>query len=169
MLDLYEQMELEPNHVIYIIVLTVCAQYSNDRANQIGKQILQQIPPNCPDQDVLLTSGLKMLMKLGDISTAEYFFQAIQKKELIAYSSMMYGYRINDQPLKCFEIFEELKQNNLVPDEIIFSIIFGVCSDVGILSRCKYFHSQMPSHFKNRLRVQNALINMWVSIININY
>ncbi|CAF3845261.1 unnamed protein product [Rotaria magnacalcarata] len=168
-LDLYEQMNLKPDHIIYIIVLNACVQDSHDRAKHIGKTILQQIPNICPDKNVLLTSGLNMLMNIGDVSAAERLFRAIRKRDVIAYGAIMHGYRINDQPLKCFESFEELKQDNLVPDEIIFNILFGACSEIGILSKCKSYYNQMPSHFQSQQRIQNALIHMWVSDINFNY
>ncbi|CAF3973435.1 unnamed protein product [Rotaria sp. Silwood1] len=159
-LDLYEEMNIKPDDIIYIIVLNACAGLSNYRAMNIEKQILQKICNKWQNNKIILTSGIDMLMTFGNVNDAEYLFRSIQKKDIIAYGAMMNGYNMNNQPLKCFELFEELKQN-LVPDEIIFNILIGTCAQIGLLSRCKFIFNQIPLHMQHQQRIQNALINMW--------
>ncbi|CAF4969389.1 unnamed protein product [Rotaria sp. Silwood1] len=158
--DLYEEMNIKPDDIIYIIVLNACAGLSNYRAMNIGKQILQKICNKWQNNKIILTSGIDMLMNFGNVNDAENLFRSIQKKDIIAYGAMMNGYNMNNQLLKCFELFEELKQN-LVPDEIIFNILIGTCAQIGLLSRCKFIFNQIPLHMQHQQRIQNALINMW--------
>ncbi|CAF3019731.1 unnamed protein product [Rotaria sp. Silwood2] len=126
----------------------------------IEKQILQKVCDKWQNNKIILTSGIDMLMKFGNVNEAEYLFRSIQKKDIIVYGAMMNGYNMNYQPLKCFELFEELKQN-LVPDEIIFKMLIGKCAQIGLLSKYEVIFNQIPSHMQHQQRIQNALINMW--------
>ncbi|CAF4354883.1 unnamed protein product, partial [Rotaria sordida] len=87
-LDLFEQMPLNPNNVIHIIVFNACAQLGNDRAKEIGRKLLHQMPKHVHNDIVLLNSAIDMLMKFGDIENAENFFQTM-KKNIITYGAMM--------------------------------------------------------------------------------
>jgi hypothetical protein len=90
-LDLFEQMPFDPNDVIYIIILSACAQLANDRAMRIGQNLLDQIPNDFRNHNVLLNSALHMLMRFGDVNRAEHFFELIKKKDSISYNVMMKG------------------------------------------------------------------------------
>ncbi|CAF4383503.1 unnamed protein product, partial [Rotaria sordida] len=100
-LDLFEQMPLNPNNVIHIIVFNACAQILNDRGEEIGRNLLHQMPKHFHNDNVLLTSAIDMLMKFGDVQSAEKLFRMIKKKDIVLYGAMMNGYNINNEPLKC--------------------------------------------------------------------
>ncbi|CAF4525606.1 unnamed protein product, partial [Rotaria magnacalcarata] len=160
-LDLFESIRLDLNDITYTILLNACAQLLNDRAQTIGKKLLEQMPDIYRNNNIALTSALHMLMKFGDVSHAEHIFQLNREKSIVTYGTMMNGYCMNREPLKCLNIFNEIKQLNLVPDEIVFNIAIGACSQIGILSRCQTVVDQIPVHMQHQLFIQNALINMW--------
>ncbi|CAF1547942.1 unnamed protein product [Rotaria magnacalcarata] len=160
-LDLYEKMNVKPNEMIYTLIFNSCAQLSNDRAKTIGKKFLEQMPDIYRNNTIVLTSAIHMLMKFGDVSNAEHIFQLNREKNIVIYGAIMNGYCINHEPLKCLNIFNEIKQSNLVPDEIVFNIAISACSQIGILSRCQTVADQIPVHMQRQLFIQNALINMW--------
>jgi pentatricopeptide repeat protein len=113
---------------------------------------------------VVLCSALDMLMKFNDIENAEHLFGLIKKKDIIAYSIMMNGYNKNFQPLKCFEIFEQLKKENLSIDETAYTILINSCSQIGMISRSQYIADQIPSQFNDNPYIYNSFIDMWASI-----
>ncbi|CAF4301593.1 unnamed protein product, partial [Rotaria sordida] len=90
-LDLFEQMPLNPNNVIHIIVFNACAQLGNDRAKEIGRKLLHQMPKHFHNDNILFTSAIYMLMKFGDVENAENLFQMMKKKDIITYGAMMKG------------------------------------------------------------------------------
>lgn len=163
-LDLFEKIPFNLNDIIYIIIFNACAQLANDRARRIGKKLIEQMPNNFQNNTVILNSALDMLMKFGDISDAEYIFKLIKKKDIISYISMMNGYNINYEPLNCLKLFEEMKQEDIVPNENIFTLLIGACSQIGMFSRCQYIVDQIPLDFYNEKRICNSLIHMWVRI-----
>ncbi|CAF5021025.1 unnamed protein product, partial [Rotaria sp. Silwood1] len=161
-LDLYEQMSSESNDVTYTIVFNTCAQLANDRAKKTGKNLLKQILAN-GDQydDVLLASATGMLMKFGDVENAEHIFRLIRNKNIITYSIMINGYKINQKPLKCLQIFDEIELNGLISNEKIFTIAIGACSQIGLVEKCKSVVDRIPIHIQNQQVIQNVLIDMW--------
>ncbi len=90
-LDLFEQMSLGQNEVTLTIVFNACAHLSNDRAKQIGKKFLEQIPKDSQQKNILLTSALHMLMKFGDVQSAENIFRSIMNKGIVTYNAMIKG------------------------------------------------------------------------------
>ena len=75
----------------------------------------------------------------------------------------MKGYNLNDQPLKSIKLFHEMKQENIIPDQITFLLLIGACAQYGIYSVCESIVDQIPTHFYNQY-IYNSLIDMWVSV-----
>jgi hypothetical protein len=90
-LDLLHNMTLKPDEVTLAIIFSTCAQLSNDRAKQIGKKFLKQIPKDSQQNNILLTSALNMLMKFGDVKSAENIFGSIMNKGIVTYNAMIKG------------------------------------------------------------------------------
>ncbi|CAF0731778.1 unnamed protein product [Adineta steineri] len=160
-LDLFEQMPLKPDHIIGVLVFNASAQLLHDRAKQIGRQLLYQVPKHFHSDTVVLTSVIDMLMKFNDVTTAEHYFKMIKKKDVVAYSVLMNGYNINNEPLKCLQLLDEIKQHNLIPDEVVWIILIGACAQLSIRSKCQLIFDQIPSHLINKKYIQNSLIHMW--------
>jgi hypothetical protein len=83
-------MPFDPNDVIYIIILSACAQLANDRAMRIGQNLLDQIPNDFRNHNVLLNSALHMLMRFGDVKRAQHIF-GMARKNIVTYGAMMKG------------------------------------------------------------------------------
>ncbi len=90
-LDLFEQMPLDPNESTLTIIFNACAQLSDDRAKEIGKKLLKQITKDCPNTNMLLTSAMYMLLKFGDVKSAEDLFGSMMNKDIVTFNAMMIG------------------------------------------------------------------------------
>ncbi|CAF4988257.1 unnamed protein product, partial [Rotaria sp. Silwood1] len=160
-LDLFEQLPFSLHNVGYTIIFNACAQLLNDRAKQIGKKLLQQIPKYFHNDNVIITSALDMLMKFGDVENAENLFQMMKKKDIIAYGAMMNGCNINNQPFKCLQLLEKIKQQNFIIDEFSSSILINACARLSMLSKCQLVVDQIPSYLYKNQHILNSLIYMW--------
>ncbi|CAF1315617.1 unnamed protein product, partial [Rotaria sordida] len=129
-LDLFEKIDLKLDDVIYTIVFNACAQLANDRAMKIGRKLLREMPVSCRNNNIILNSAIDMLMKFGDVRSAECIFDSIKKKNIISYGALMSGYNINSKPWKCFKILEEMKQQGVVLNEHVWNILIGTCSKI---------------------------------------
>ncbi|CAF2115795.1 unnamed protein product, partial [Rotaria magnacalcarata] len=151
----------ELNDVTYTIVFNACAKLGNDRAMKIGKKLLDEMPANYRNDNITSTSAIDMLMKFGDVESAERIFRSIKAKGANIYGALMNGYNLNGESWKCFKIFEEMKEKDIIPDEIGWTILIGACSKSGMLHHCQYVVNQIPLNIQNKIRTQNALIDMW--------
>jgi pentatricopeptide repeat protein len=163
-LDVFEQMHLKPEDITYAKIFSACAQLADDRAMKIGKKLFDQMQNNFRNNTVILTSAICMLMKFGDITHAEHLFELIKEKDIVTYISMMNGYNINNQPLKCLKLFGKMKQEDILPNEVIFTLLIGACSQIGMLSRGQSIVDQIPLNFYDKPHIYTSLIDMWVSI-----
>ncbi|CAF4090725.1 unnamed protein product, partial [Rotaria magnacalcarata] len=120
------------------------------------------MPRNLRNDNIVLTSAIHMFMKFGDIRLAESLFQSIKKKDVYTFGVLMNGYNMNGLSMKCFQILEEMIGENVSPNEIIWSIVIGACSQVRMLSRSQHTIDHIPSEILNKKSIQNSLIRMWV-------
>src|SRR5690349_16590451 len=90
-LDLFEEMSLDPDEASFTIVFNAYAHLSNDRAKEIGKKLLKQIPKDYRSSINVINSSIHMLMKFGDVKSAEDLFGLTKKKDIITYNTMMKG------------------------------------------------------------------------------
>ncbi len=90
-LDLFEQMSVTANNVIYAIIFKACAQLANERAVILGKKLLDEVLNGSKANNIVLTSAVHMLMRFGDVHGAEHYFESIKEKDVISYGAMMQG------------------------------------------------------------------------------
>ncbi|CAF4173991.1 unnamed protein product, partial [Rotaria magnacalcarata] len=90
-LDLFEKVDIELDDVTYTVVFNACAKLCNDRAMKIGKELLAKMPENYRNNNVISNSAIDMLMKFGDVESAERIFRSIKAKDIIAYGAMVKG------------------------------------------------------------------------------
>ena len=164
-LDLYEQMSVKPDNVIYTLTFRACAELESERAISIGKTLLARIlQASAPDQ-TNLSSAIHMLMRFGDIKHAEQLFQSIKDKDITTYASMMKVYNLNKQPFKTLQLLQTIKQQGLTPDVVIFTLCIDACSQVGLLTVCQEIVAQIPSHLHANPTICGGLIDMWVGVL----
>ncbi len=90
-LDLLEQIPFNLNDITYNIMFNACAQLSNDRAKQIGRKLLHQMPKQFETNTCIRSSAISMMMKFGDVQSAQLLFQTSKKNDVVTYGAMMKG------------------------------------------------------------------------------
>ncbi|CAF3580309.1 unnamed protein product [Rotaria sordida] len=71
-LDLLNEMTIEPNNFTLTLLFNACARVANDRAMRIGRKLLDKMPNDFRNDTVVLTSAAHMLMKFGEAESAEH-------------------------------------------------------------------------------------------------
>lgn len=91
-LDIFKQMPIEPNNIIYTIVFKACTQLNNDRAKTIGMKLLDRLTKKLiTDDEILSTAIIHMLMKFGKVNDAEKLFDSMFRKNVVTYGAMING------------------------------------------------------------------------------
>jgi pentatricopeptide repeat protein len=162
-LDLFEHASSMLNANLYTIMYSACAALSDDSAITFGKQLLDKMPKLLNDNPIVMGSAIHMLMKFGEVKQAEYVFSRMKKRDAASYAVMMNGYNINSEVQKCLKLFEEAKRQKIKIDERIYASLVGAYSRIGMISMCRDIVKQISTEVLNSSRVQNSLIDMWVS------
>ena len=167
-LDVFEDLPMEPNRMIYAIVYSACASLCNDRAARLAKKCLGQMPKSFLDDIVLLGSILQMMMKFGEVEEATRLFSRINKCNMNIYGIMLNGYNFNDEPHRSLKLFERLqKEQKISIDEPIAVALVAACSQIAVLPVCERIVKSLSTHLvNNNHRVRNVLIDMWVRLIS---
>ncbi|CAF1139873.1 unnamed protein product [Adineta ricciae] len=142
-----------------------CTRLSNDRALQTGKELLRKMNKSYYNDDIVITSAIHMLMKFDLVNDAERLFRQVKARNALAYHAMINGYSQLDDLDKCFQLFDQMKSDRIVPNEVVFLSMIGVCAKIAIRSLSQSIVDQLASDTKSSRNIQTALISMWV----INY
>jgi pentatricopeptide repeat protein len=164
MFDLLDQTNIRFDQVTLTVLFNGCAHVANDRAKQIGRKLLNEMPVDFRNHNVLITSAIKMLMKFGDVQYAEKLFRMNKKKDIVICGAMMNGYNIHNEPFKCLQLLEEIKQHGFILNETVSIILIKACARLSMLSRCQSIIEKIPSHFFSNQHIRNSLIYMWICI-----
>ncbi|CAF3240268.1 unnamed protein product [Rotaria socialis] len=158
-IDLFFQIK-KPSKAILRIFFNACAQLQTENALTVGKNVFDQLAIDSNESKDVLNMALNIFIKCGDLKSAECLFNRIDRT-IICYGSMMKLYNIKDQPEKTLELFQRMKQETLIPDEICYVLLIDALSKIGDLSLGQSFLCGMPKHFLSNSWIQVALIDIW--------
>ncbi|CAF2125405.1 unnamed protein product, partial [Rotaria magnacalcarata] len=148
-LDLFEQIPLGLTNVTYTVVFNACAKLCNDRAMKIGKELLAKMPENYRNHNITSTSAIDMLMKFGDVESAERIFRSIETKNIITYGAMVKGYVGNEMVEKALDLFEQI---DIELDDVTYTIVFNACAKLcndRAMKMGKRLLAKMPENYRN--------------------
>ena len=167
-LALFETFPGQANEVLYTMVFSACAALNDANAKERGMKLLKQMPQSFRGGIVVTSAAMYMLMKFGEVKDAEHLLTYVKKPDVSLYGVMMTGYNMNDAPDKCLELFYRLQRENIPVNEVICLLAIGACSDIGLLPICLTVINQIPVHLLQSRYLQNAAIDMWVSVSSWN-
>ena len=169
-LKLFENLpaHLEPNSIMYSILCNLCGSLSNEKAVRVGRTILSQMNEKHYHDIILMNSVLDMLMKFGYVNDAQRLFSEIKSPSGSTIAVMINGYNDNDLPqesLKFLPFIENYQSDASCLDAWILPCLHA-CAQIGFVSVCrKVLHYIPQRHYQNPY-LANALISMWVSLVN---
>jgi pentatricopeptide repeat protein len=161
-IELFNQIQ-NPNEIVTTILFNACAQLGTNQALNLVKKVAEQIPKSFHSNPRLSTSLIDALMKCGDVKHAQSLFNTSSKKILAMYGAMMNGFNITNYPEKTLNLFNQMKIDGIESDYIIYVCVIKALSEIGDYSIAQSIVKQIPNDFLVNRRVQNALIDMWVS------
>ncbi|CAF1658737.1 unnamed protein product, partial [Rotaria magnacalcarata] len=159
-LDLFEQIHLNFDSVTYTVVFNACAELANDRAMKIGRKLLDEMPENYRNDVVVLNSAMHMLMKFGDIQSAERIFRSNKKKDIITYNAIIKGYVGNEMLERALDLFEQIHLNF---DSVTYTVVFNACAELTndrAMKIGKELLAKMPENYRNDNITSTSAIDM---------
>ena len=162
-LELFNLIE-NPNEIILILLFNACAQLKTDSALNLVKDVSSQMSQSFYSNENLTNSLIDALIKCGDCSTAESHFSR-SKKNVITYGNLMNGFNKEKNFQKTLNIFSQMLIDHIAPTPITYLCLINALSQLGFNSISQSFIEKMPKSFLSNVRIQTALIDMWVSYL----
>ena len=99
--------------------------------------------------------------KNGKIEIARSIFNDMPNKDVVSWSAMISVYA-NNQPSEALNLFKDMQECGVSPDEITILSVISACANIGSLDKARWIHSFVGDHgFCKILSICNALIDMF--------
>ncbi|XP_043723343.1 pentatricopeptide repeat-containing protein At2g27610 [Telopea speciosissima] len=138
-----------PNEFTFSSVINACARPT--AAVEQGKQLHGSLIKFGLENAICVSSALvTMYAKRGSIESAHEVFKNQEKRDLVAWNSMISGYAQHGCGKKALEIFEEMETQGLELDGITFIGVILACTHAGLVDEGKkYFASMIKDNHIN--------------------
>ncbi|KAG6431992.1 hypothetical protein SASPL_103564 [Salvia splendens] len=148
-LELFRRMQsarVRPNSLTVASVLSSCGELS---ALSLGREIHSHTIRLCMDEDLLVMNGLiNMYMKCGNLVAGEMLFKKMVFRDIISWNIMITGYGMHGLGLDSLDIFEQMVEEGVKPDEVTFVGVLSACSHAGLVPEGRKLFNQMSGVFK---------------------
>ena len=152
----------KPDEMILSLLLRSCVQVGTKQALDLGYKVWSEMSSVNRKNKYILTAALNMFIACGHLSSAEHLFMTM-KPDVIDYGQMMKFYNNQDMPMTTINLYEQMKKEGIQGDSVTFILLVDACAQIGIKSRCRSIVSQIPPTLLANLKLQSALIHMWVN------
>ncbi|KAM7254301.1 hypothetical protein ACFE04_031983 [Oxalis oulophora] len=100
--------------------------------------------------------------RTGDIEAVEVLFKQMPVKDIISWTTMINCYSQNKQFMAALSVFDEMKRNNVNPDQVTMATVISACAHLGGLDLGKEVHFYlMQNGFDLDVYIGSALIDMY--------
>ncbi|KAI8546753.1 hypothetical protein RHMOL_Rhmol07G0144000 [Rhododendron molle] len=135
-LNLFDRMmeggDAQPDEATLVSILTACAHLGRlDRGKWVHTYIINHrtIVP-----DVLLSTALlTMYAKCGVMDLAREVFDEMPKRSVVSWNSMIMGYGMHGYGEKALEVFLEMEERGVMPNDATFICILSGCAHAGLV------------------------------------
>ncbi|KAJ8626448.1 hypothetical protein MRB53_019755 [Persea americana] len=133
-LILFQQMQSEkvrPDEMTLVCLLSSCAQMG---ALDQGKYIHLLIERYLVEQDIILGTALvDMYAKCGSLDLALQVFSKMRERNVFTWNVMIGGLAMHGDGQRAMNLFEQMKFEGVVPDDVTFIAVLSACSHAGLV------------------------------------
>eukprot|EP00250_Pteridium_aquilinum_P021355 c25097_g16_i3 orf=100-2613(-) len=146
--------------VTLVCVLDACA---NELDLDEGKQVHACIYESWADLDSILGRALvHMYAKCGNIEDSREVFDKVCNRSVVLWTAMISAYVQHEQSHQATQIFEQMKVEGTIPDELAFCTALSACFGQRGLAQGKWIHACIQGSITRiEALVGNALLSMY--------
>lgn len=167
----YKRMQLEDislaNDVTYVSILKSCGELE---AIQEGKQIHDHILARRLDPGTYLGNALlDMYAKCGRMEDARQVFEKLLIRDVVSWNTIISGYSRKGLNQEALDLYFEMQQSDITPDNVTYVTILKVCACKGGLTEGRLIHSQLLARGVELDEVVgSALVDMYAKCGNLH-
>ncbi|KAK9193065.1 hypothetical protein WN944_003761 [Citrus x changshan-huyou] len=144
----------------YAGLISAC---SSLRSLQLGRKVHDHILLSKCQPDVVLQNHiLNTYGKCGSLEDARMVFDKMPQRNVVSWTAMIAGCSQNCQENDTIELYIQMLQSGVMPDQFTFGSIIKACSGLGSVCLGRQLHAHViKSEHGSHLIAQNALIAMY--------
>nr|GMC61286.1 pentatricopeptide repeat-containing protein At2g34400 [Ipomoea batatas] len=155
-----KSLGLKPDNFTYPFVFISCGSLP---AAQLGKSTHCEVVKNglCLDFHVR-HSVITMYSRFGKLGYARKVFDEMTERDLVSWNSMISGYSQMGYVREAVELFGEMRNQGVEPNEMTLVSVLGACGGLGDLNLGRCVESYvLEKNFELNSFIGSALINMY--------
>ena len=139
--------------ILIASVLAAVAQFANVGP---GCEIHGYVLRHGFESDVMVSSSLiDMYLKCGFVGLGIRVFEIMPERNIVSYNSVISGLGLNGLASQAFEMFEEILEKGLIPDESTFSALLCACCHGGLVKDGREIFRRMKDEFCIQARTEH--------------
>ncbi|XP_058082380.1 pentatricopeptide repeat-containing protein At1g08070, chloroplastic-like [Magnolia sinica] len=165
MLGLFRQMlvsvdDVRPNSATMVCLVSACSGVSDI---EMGRWVSVFIHVNAVPLDVMLSTALiDMYSKCGDVAKARRIFDRIHGKNVVSWNAMITGYVQSRMPEEAIQLFYQMRENSVKPNEITMANMLSACASLGALELGREIHLYLGRNgLELNVILATALVDMY--------
>lgn len=95
---------------------------------RVSENLIQQLPLFNNDRMVLHNSLLNYYCKAGELESARKVFNTMKTKDVFTWTTMISGLNQHGKLNEAIQLFREMKNLNIIPNERTYSAVLSVCA-----------------------------------------
>ncbi|XP_057969255.1 putative pentatricopeptide repeat-containing protein At3g15930 [Malania oleifera] len=145
-LALFRDMQLaniKPDEFTMVSILTACAHLG---ALELGEWIKTYIGKNKIKNDLFVGNALiDMYFKCGNVEKAQRVFKEMAQKDKFTWTAMIVGLAINGHGEESLDMFSQMLEASISPDEITYTGVLCACTHSGMVDKGRKLFSSMTT------------------------
>ncbi|KAI5658481.1 hypothetical protein M9H77_27274 [Catharanthus roseus] len=147
-LDLFQEMllqDVKPDETTLVSVISACTHLS---ALDQGRWLHAYLKKYGFKENVILyTTLIDMYMKCGCVENAMDVFSGMEEKGVSTWNAVILGLAMNGQVARSLEIFQAMKRNQIIPNEVTFVAVLGACRHMGLVDEGRSYFDSMTKEY----------------------
>ncbi|KAJ7527753.1 hypothetical protein O6H91_16G069500 [Diphasiastrum complanatum] len=194
-----KQEGVQPNNVTYVILLKACASIAGlEQGKRLHSDIIRsgfesdmfvgnilidmyakcgciehacQVFNKMSERDMVSwNSMIAGYVKCGRMEDARELFNNTNERDVVSWNAMIAGYAQNELDKEALALYEQMKEEGMLPDNVTYVILLKACASIAALEQGKQLHSDIiRSGFESDVTVGNTLIDMYAKCVCIEY
>lgn len=155
-LALFDEMQaigIKPTEATIVSLLSACAHLG---ALEQGARLHSYIKDHKIALNTILSTALvDMYTKCGSLACATEVFYAIEYKDVLAWNTIIAGMAMHGYAKEAHQLFSQMQEAGVRPDDITFVAVLGACSHVGMVNEGRRLLHCMSNTYKIDPKVEH--------------
>jgi pentatricopeptide repeat protein len=153
--------DVQPNYVTVVTYLALCARVANlQHGRELHTHIIKY---GFKGYCLLWNSLIDMYSKSGRLLIAQNVFDTMDDRDMISYTSMIAGYGMQGKGTAALQIFRQMIDSGIMPDDIIMVTVLSACSHSGLVHEGEELFDKMVNSYgiKPQMEHYSCMVDLY--------